>query len=51
MAEAIRTDLPAHGQLEAWSCSSERDGKIVMYELTDRGRAILAVIAPSEATA
>jgi ArsR family transcriptional regulator, lead/cadmium/zinc/bismuth-responsive transcriptional repressor len=28
---------------------SERDGKMVMYELTDRGRALLAVIAPTAA--
>jgi DNA-binding transcriptional ArsR family regulator len=30
---------------------SERDGKMVMYELTDRGRALLAVIAPHGAAA
>jgi ArsR family transcriptional regulator, lead/cadmium/zinc/bismuth-responsive transcriptional repressor len=28
---------------------SERDGKMVMYELTARGRAVLAAIAPAEA--
>lgn len=26
---------------------SRRDGKMVMYELTDRGRALLAVVAPA----
>jgi ArsR family transcriptional regulator, lead/cadmium/zinc/bismuth-responsive transcriptional repressor len=28
---------------------SERDGKMVMYELTDRGRALLAAVAVQEA--
>jgi DNA-binding transcriptional ArsR family regulator len=27
---------------------SERDGKMVMYELTDRGRRLLAAVAPEE---
>jgi ArsR family transcriptional regulator, lead/cadmium/zinc/bismuth-responsive transcriptional repressor len=30
---------------------SERDGKMVMYELTDRGRALLAALATQEAQA
>jgi DNA-binding transcriptional ArsR family regulator len=30
---------------------SERDGKMVMYELTARGRALLRAIAPAEAWA
>jgi ArsR family transcriptional regulator, lead/cadmium/zinc/bismuth-responsive transcriptional repressor len=30
---------------------SERDGKMVMYELTDRGRAMLAAVAVQEARA
>jgi DNA-binding transcriptional ArsR family regulator len=30
---------------------SERDGKMVMYELTDRGRALLAAVAVQEARA
>jgi DNA-binding transcriptional ArsR family regulator len=30
---------------------SERDGKMVMYELTDRGRALLAAVATQEARA
>ena len=30
---------------------SERDGKMVMYELTDRGRALLAAVAAREARA
>jgi DNA-binding transcriptional ArsR family regulator len=30
---------------------SRRDGKMVMYELTQRGAALLAVVLPSEVTA
>ena len=30
---------------------SQRDGKMVMYELTDRGRALLAAVAAQEVTA
>lgn len=30
---------------------SKRDGKMVMYELTDRGRALLAAVAAQRATA
>jgi ArsR family transcriptional regulator, lead/cadmium/zinc/bismuth-responsive transcriptional repressor len=30
---------------------SERDGKMVMYELTDRGRELVAVVAPEAASA
>jgi DNA-binding transcriptional ArsR family regulator len=30
---------------------SERDGRMVMYELTERGRALLAAVAPHEARA
>jgi ArsR family transcriptional regulator, lead/cadmium/zinc/bismuth-responsive transcriptional repressor len=30
---------------------SEREGKMVMYELTDRGRTMLAAVAPTETRA
>ena len=30
--------------------TSARDGKMVLYELTDRGRALLAAVAPRQAT-
>ena len=102
-AEAIRRDLPAHDDLEAWSSGakaladptrlaialalrageracvcdlswivgradklvshhvrqlrsaglarSQREGRMVMYELTDHGRALLAAIAATETAA
>jgi ArsR family transcriptional regulator, lead/cadmium/zinc/bismuth-responsive transcriptional repressor len=31
--------------------TSTRDGKMVLYELTDRGRALLAAVAPRQAVA
>ena len=30
--------------------TSPRDGRMVLYELTDRGRALLAAVAPRQAT-
>jgi DNA-binding transcriptional regulator PaaX len=41
---------PVRGD-EAGAVASRRDGKMVMYSLTDRGRELLAVILAREAVA
>lgn len=64
-AECLREALPALEQLEAWAAGAKalgdptrlaialalRDGKMVMYELTARGRALLTAIAAEKARA